>query len=175
TLWAIFIAGIIGGFAAFLMPCIYPMVPLTVSYFTKQSGTRTKGIINALLYGLFIIVIYVALGMLVTLLFGASALNEAASSAWFNLLFFLIIIVFAISFLVAFDITLPSRFINNVDVKSNPSGFLWLFFMAFLLALVAFSCPGPIIGHLLVETVAEGALLGPAIGMLGFSIALAVP
>src|SRR5690606_36577786 len=118
TLWGIFIAGIIGGFAAFLMPCIYPMVPLTVSYFTKQSGTRTKGIINALLYGLFIIVIYVALGMLVTLIFGASALNEAASSAWFNLLFFLIIIVFAISFLGAFEITLPSRFVNKMDEKS---------------------------------------------------------
>src|SRR5690606_26453137 len=94
SLWGIFIAGIIGGFAAFLMPCIYPMVPLTVSYFTKQSGTRMKGILNALLYGLFIIVIYVALGMLVTLIFGASALNEAASSAWFNLLFFLIILIF---------------------------------------------------------------------------------
>lgn len=175
TLWGIFIAGIIGGFAAFLMPCIYPMVPLTVSYFTKQSGTRTKGIINALLYGLFIIVIYVALGMLVTLIFGASALNEAASSAWFNLLFFLIIIVFAISFLGAFEITLPSRFVNKMDEKSNQSGFLGLFFMAFTLALVSFSCTGPIIGYLLVEAVAEGALLGPAVGMLGFSAALAVP
>ena len=175
TLWGIFIAGVIGGFAAFLMPCIYPMVPLTVSYFTKQSGTRTKGIINALLYGLFIIVIYVALGMLVTLVFGASALNEAASSAWFNLLFFLIIIVFAISFLGAFEITLPSRFVNKMDEKSNQSGFLGLFFMAFTLALVSFSCTGPIIGYLLVEAVAEGALLGPAIGMLGFSVALAIP
>lgn len=175
TLWGIFIAGIIGGFAAFLMPCIYPMVPLTVSYFTKQSGTRVKGIVNALLYGLFIIVIYVALGMLVTLVFGASALNEAASSAWFNLLFFLIIIVFAISFLGAFEITLPSRFVNKMDEKSNQSGFLGLFFMAFTLALVSFSCTGPIIGYLLVEAVSEGALLGPAIGMLGFSVALAVP
>ena len=175
TLWGIFIAGIIGGFAAFLMPCIYPMVPLTVSYFTKQSGTRAKGLVNALLYGLFIIVIYVALGMLVTLIFGASALNEAASSAWFNLLFFLIIIVFAISFLGAFEITLPSRFVNKMDAKSNQSGFLGLFFMAFTLALVSFSCTGPIIGYLLVEAVAEGALLGPAIGMLGFSVALAVP
>lgn len=175
TLWGIFIAGVIGGFAAFLMPCIYPMVPLTVSYFTKQSGTRTKGIINALLYGLFIIVIYVALGMLVTLVFGASALNEAASSAWFNLLFFLIIIVFAVSFLGAFEITLPSRFVNKMDEKSNQSGFLGLFFMAFTLALVSFSCTGPIIGYLLVEAVAEGALLGPAIGMLGFSVALAIP
>jgi thiol:disulfide interchange protein len=175
SLWAIFIAGLIGGFAAFLMPCIYPMVPLTVSFFTKQSGSRSKGIINSLLYGLFIIVIYVALGMIVTLLFGASALNEAASSAWFNLLFFAIIIVFAISFLGAFEITLPSRFVNKMDEKSNKGGLLGLFFMSFTLALVSFSCTGPIIGYLLVEAVSEGALMGPAIGMLGFSVALAIP
>ena len=175
TLWGIFIAGLVGGFAAFLMPCIYPMVPLTVSFFTKQSGTRSKGVMNALLYGLFIIVIYVALGMLVTLLFGASALNEAASSAWFNLVFFIIIVVFAISFLGAFEITLPSRFVNRMDEKSNQSGLLGLFFMAFTLALVSFSCTGPIIGYLLVEAVSKGALLGPAIGMLGFSVALSVP
>ncbi len=175
TLWGIFIAGIIGGFAAFLMPCIYPMVPLTVSFFTKQSGTRAKGVMNALLYGLFIVVIYVALGMLVTLIFGASALNEAASSAWFNLLFFIIIIIFAISFLGAFEITLPSRFVNKMDEKSNQGGLLGLFFMAFTLALVSFSCTGPIIGYLLVEAVANGALMGPAMGMLGFSVALAIP
>lgn len=175
TLWGIFIAGIIGGFAAFLMPCIYPMVPLTVSFFTKQSGTRAKGIINALLYGVFIIVIYVALGMLVTLVFGASALNEAASSAWFNLLFFIIIILFAISFLGAFEITLPSRFVNKMDEKSNKGGLLGLFFMAFTLALVSFSCTGPIIGYLLVEAVSKGSLMGPAMGMLGFSVALAIP
>lgn len=175
SLWAIFIAGFIGGLAAFLMPCIYPMVPLTVSFFTKQSGSRAKGISNALLYGLFIIVIYVALGMLVTLLFGASALNEAASSAWFNLIFFAIIIVFAISFLGAFEITLPSRFVNRMDDKSNKGGLIGLFFMAFTLALVSFSCTGPIIGYLLVEAVSNGALLGPALGMLGFSVALAIP
>ncbi len=175
TLWGIFIAGIVGGFAAFLMPCIYPMVPLTVSFFTKQSGTRAKGIVNALLYGLFIIVIYVALGMVVTLIFGASALNEAASSAWFNLAFFLIIIVFAISFLGAFEITLPSRFVNKMDEKSNKGGLLGLFFMAFTLSLVSFSCTGPIIGYLLVEAVSKGSLLGPAMGMLGFSVALAIP
>lgn len=175
SLWGIFIAGLIGGFAAFLMPCIYPMVPLTVSFFTKQSGTRAKGIINSLLYGLFIIVIYVALGMIVTLLFGASALNEAASSAWFNLLFFIIIIIFAVSFLGAFEITLPSRFVNKMDEKSNKGGLIGLFFMSFTLALVSFSCTGPIIGYLLVEAVAEGALMGPAIGMLGFSVALAIP
>ncbi|WP_257657345.1 protein-disulfide reductase DsbD family protein [Parapedobacter lycopersici] len=175
TLWGIFIAGIIGGFAAFLMPCIYPMVPLTVSFFTKRSGSRSRGIINALLYGVFIIVIYVALGMLVTLFFGASALNEAASSAWFNLIFFVIIVIFAVSFLGAFEITLPSRFVNKMDEKSNRGGLLGLFFMAFTLALVSFSCTGPIIGYLLVEAVSKGALMGPAIGMLGFSIALAIP
>lgn len=175
TLWGIFLAGLIGGFAAFLMPCIYPMVPLTVSYFTKQSGKRAKGVVNALLYGLFIIVIYVALGMLVTLIFGASALNEAASSAWFNLLFFVIIVIFAISFLGAFELTLPSRFVNRIDEKSSRGGLLGLFFMAFTLALVSFSCTGPIIGYLLVEAVAKGALMGPAMGMLGFSAALALP
>jgi thiol:disulfide interchange protein len=175
SLWGIFIAGLIGGFAAFLMPCIYPMVPLTVSFFTKQSGSRAKGILNSLLYGLFIIVIYVALGMIVTLLFGASALNEAASSAWFNLIFFLIILVFAVSFLGAFEITLPSRFVNKMDENSNKGGLIGLFFMAFTLALVSFSCTGPIIGYLLVEAVSEGALLGPAVGMLGFSVALAIP
>jgi len=175
SLWGIFIAGLIGGFAAFLMPCIYPMVPLTTSYFTKQSGSRRKGIWNAIIYGISIIVIYVALGLIITLIFGASALNEAASSATFNLLFFVIIIVFAISFLGAFEITLPSRFVNNIDQKSDRGGLIGIFFMAFTLALVSFSCTGPIIGYLLVEAVSEGALLGPAIGMLGFSVALAIP
>jgi len=175
SLWAIFIAGLIGGFAAFLMPCIYPMVPLTTSYFTKRSGSRTKGIWNAVIYGISIVVIYVALGMIVTLIFGASALNEAASSAVFNLLFFAIIFVFAISFLGAFEITLPSRFVNKMDEKSDKGGLIGIFFMAFTLALVSFSCTGPIIGYLLVEAVSKGTLLGPAIGMLGFSIALAIP
>lgn len=175
SLWGIFIAGLIGGFAAFLMPCIYPMVPLTTSYFTKQSGSRKKGIWNAIIYGLSIIVIYVALGMVITLIFGASALNEAASSATFNLLFFILILVFAISFLGAFEITLPSRFVNKMDQKSDRGGLIGIFFMAFTLALVSFSCTGPIIGYLLVEAVSEGALLGPAIGMLGFSMALAIP
>jgi len=175
SLWGIFLAGLIGGFAAFLMPCIYPMVPLTTSFFTKQSGGRMKGIRRALIYGLSIIVIYVALGMLITLVFGASALNEAASSAWFNLVFFAIIIVFAVSFLGAFEITLPSRFVNKMDSKSDKGGLIGIFFMAFTLSLVSFSCTGPIIGYLLVEAVAKGSMLGPAIGMLGFSVALAVP
>lgn len=175
TLWGIFIAGLIGGFAAFLMPCIYPMVPLTTSYFTKQGGSRKKGIWNAIIYGISIIVVYVGLGMIITLIFGASALNEAASSAWFNLAFFAIIIVFAISFLGAFEITLPSRFVNKIDQKSDRGGLIGIFFMAFTLSLVSFSCTGPIIGYLLVEAVSTGALLGPAIGMLGFSVALAIP
>jgi len=174
-LWAIFIAGLIGGFAAFLMPCIYPMVPLTTSFFTKQSGSRSKGIWNAIIYGISIIVIYVALGMVITLIFGASALNQAASSAWFNLAFFIIIVIFAVSFLGAFEITLPSRFVNKIDSQSNRGGLIGIFFMAFTLALVSFSCTGPIIGYLLVEAVSKGSLLGPAIGMLGFSVALAIP
>lgn len=175
SLWGIFIAGIIGGFAAFLMPCIYPMVPLTTSFFTKQGGSRGKGIKMAVIYGISIVVIYVALGILITLAFGASALNEMASSALFNLVFFVVIIVFAISFLGAFEITLPARFVNKIDQQSDRGGYIGIFFMAFTLALVSFSCTGPIIGYLLVEAVSEGALLGPAIGMLGFSIALALP
>lgn len=175
SLWGIFIAGIIGGFAAFLMPCIYPMVPLTTSFFTKQGGSKAKGIRMAIIYGFSIIVIYVALGILITLAFGASALNEMASSALFNLIFFVVIVVFAVSFLGAFEITLPARFVNKIDQQSDRGGYIGIFFMAFTLALVSFSCTGPIIGYLLVEAVSEGALLGPAMGMLGFSIALALP
>lgn len=175
SLWAIFLAGFIGGLAAFFMPCIYPMIPMTVSFFTKQSGSRAKGIRSAIIYGISIIIIYVALGLLITLIFGASALNEAASSATFNLLFFVALIIFGISFLGAFEITLPSSLVNKMDEKSNQSGFMGLFFMAFTLALVSFSCTGPIIGTLLVDAVSKGSYLGPAIGMLGFSSALAIP
>lgn len=175
SLWGIFITGIIGGFAAFLMPCIFPMVPLTVSFFTKKAGSRTKGISQALLYGLFIIVIYVALGMLITIAFGSDALNELSTNGVFNFIFFLILIAFAASFFGAFEITLPSSFVNKIDAKSDKGGFVGLFFMAFSLALVSFSCTGPIIGTLLVEAASKGERLGPAIGMLGFSIALAIP
>lgn len=175
SLWGIFIAGFIGGLAAFFMPCIYPMIPLTVSFFTKKAGSRAKGIESAIIYGLSIIVIYVALGLLVTFIFGASALNEAASSATFNLLFFAMLIVFGVSFLGAFEITLPSSLVNKMDEKSNRGGFIGVFFMAFTLALVSFSCTGPIIGTLLVDAVSKGSYLGPAIGMLGFSSALAIP
>lgn len=175
SLWGIFIAGFIGGLAAFFMPCIYPMIPLTVSFFTKKSGSRAKGIQSAFIYGISIILVYVALGLLITLIFGASALNEAASSATFNLLFFAALILFGISFLGAFEITLPSSLVNKMDEKSNQGGFVGLFFMAFTLALVSFSCTGPIIGTLLVDAVSKGSYLGPAIGMLGFSSALAIP
>lgn len=175
SLMQIFIAGFLGGLLAFFMPCIYPMIPLTVSFFTKRAGSKAKGIQSAAIYGLSIIVIYVALGLIITAIFGASALNEAASSATFNLLFFAILVVFAISFLGAFEITLPSALVNKMDEKSNKGGLIGLFFMAFTLALVSFSCTGPIIGTLLVETVSRGAYLGPAMGMLGFSAALAIP
>lgn len=175
SFWGIFIAGFLGGLAAFFMPCIYPMIPLTVSFFTKKSGSRAKGIESAIIYGLSIIFIYVALGLVITFLFGASALNEAASSATFNLLFFAILLIFAVSFLGAFEITLPSALVNKMDEKSNQRGFAGLFFMAFTLALVSFSCTGPIIGTLLVDAVSKGSYLGPAIGMLGFSSALAIP
>lgn len=175
SLWSIFIAGLIGGFAALLMPCIFPMLPLTVSYFTKQSGTRASGISKALLYGLFIIVIYVALGMIITIAFGSDALNALSTNGVFNFLFFLLLVVFAASFFGAFEITLPSAFVNKMDAKSDKGGLIGLFFMAFSLSLVSFSCTGPIIGTLLVEAASKGERLGPAIGMLGFSIALAIP
>jgi thiol:disulfide interchange protein DsbD len=175
SLLGIFLAGFLGGLAAFFLPCIYPMVPLTVSFFTKRSGTRLQGIKAAVIYGLSIIAIYVGLGLLITAVFGASALNEAASSAAFNLLFFAILIVFALSFLGAFEITLPSFFVNKMDEKSDKGGWIGLFFMAFTLALVSFSCTGPLIGTLLVEAVSKGTYLGPALGMFGFSLALAMP
>lgn len=175
SLWGVFITGLLGGFAAFFMPCIFPMVPLTVSFFTKKSGSRTKGISQALLYGLFIIVIYVALGMLITIAFGSDALNALSTNGIFNFFFFLILVVFAASFFGAFEITLPSSFVNKMDAKSDKGGLIGLFFMAFSLALVSFSCTGPIIGTLLVDAASKGERLGPAIGMLGFSIALAIP
>ncbi len=175
SILAIFLAGFLGGLAAFFLPCIYPMVPLTVSFFTKRSGTRSQSIRAAMIYGISIIAIYVGLGLLITVLFGASALNEAASSAAFNLLFFVILVVFALSFLGTFEIRLPSVFVNKIDERSGKGGWIGLFFMAFTLALVSFSCTGPLIGTLLVETVSKGSYLGPATGMFGFSLALALP
>ncbi|MGO1596686.1 MAG: protein-disulfide reductase DsbD family protein [Sphingobacterium sp.] len=175
SLWEIFIKGILGGFAAFLMPCIFPMVPLTVSFFTKKSASRLQAVTQALTYGLFIIVIYVALGMLITIAFGPEALNALSTNGVFNFLFFLLLVFFAASFLGAFEITLPSSFVNKIDAKSDKGGLLGHFFMAASLAVVSFSCTGPIIGTLLVDAATKGDRLGPAIGMLGFSFALAIP
>ncbi|QEM07149.1 DUF255 domain-containing protein [Mucilaginibacter rubeus] len=175
TLWAIFLAGLAGGFAALLMPCIFPMLPLTVSYFTKNSGGKGSAVRRALLYGLSIMVIYVFLGLIVTIIFGADALNSLSTNGIFNFAFFLLIVAFAASFLGAFEITLPNSWVNKMDEKSASSGVIGLFFMAATLALVSFSCTGPIIGYLLVQTATSGALLGPAVGMLGFSLALAIP
>jgi thiol:disulfide interchange protein len=176
TLWQTFIEGLIGGFIAFLMPCIFPMVPLTVSYFTKRAGSRQRGIFQALIYGASIIVIYVALGLLITLLFGSAKLNELSSSGWFNFAFFILLLVFAISFFGTFEITLPSSFVNKIDAKAdNGKGLGGIFFMAASLALVSFSCTGPIIGTLLVQASAKGDILAPAVGMAGFALALALP
>ena len=176
TLWETFIAGLVGGFLAFLMPCIFPMVPLTISYFTKRAGSKGKGIGQALIYGLSIIVIYVAFGLLITVIFGSAGLNALSSSGLFNFLFFVLLVVFAISFFGAFEITLPSAFVNKIDNKAdNSKGLMGIFFMAASLALVSFSCTGPIIGTLLVDASSKGELLGPAIGMFGFSLALALP
>ncbi|REJ84546.1 MAG: hypothetical protein DWQ44_09440 [Bacteroidetes bacterium] len=174
-LWGIFIAGMIGGLLALLTPCVFPMIPLTVSFFTKRSGGRKKGIQNALLYAASIILIYVSLGLLVTVSFGSDALNELASNAFFNMAFFIIFIIFAISFFGAFEITLPAWLINKADAASDRGGLIGIFFMAFTLSLVSFSCTGPIIGTLLVEAAQGRSYLGPIAGMTGFSFALAVP
>lgn len=174
-MWGIFIAGFLGGLIALLTPCVFPMIPLTVSFFTKQSGSRRDGVFKAIGYGLSIIAIYVTLGLTVTVVFGSDALNAMASNIWFNLAFFVLLVVFGISFLGAFEITLPSSWVNKMDAKSDKGGALGIFFMAFTLALVSFSCTGPIIGTLLVDAATRGALLGPAVGMTGFALALALP
>lgn len=175
SLWAIFLAGIAGGFAALLMPCIFPMLPLTVSYFTKSGEKKGSQVGKALIYGASIIAIYVIMGLLVTVIFGADALNSLSTNGIFNFGFFLLIIVFAASFLGAFEITLPNSWVNKMDQNSDKGGLAGLFFMAATLALVSFSCTGPIIGTLLVQAATSGALLGPAIGMFGFALALAIP
>lgn len=175
TYLGLFLAGFIGGLAALLTPCVFPMIPMTVSFFTKQSKTKAAGIRNAFIYAVSIIAIYIALGLGVTLIFGADAMNNLATNVWFNLAFFVLLVVFAISFLGAFEITLPSGFVNKMDAKSDKGGLIGIFFMAFTLGLVSFSCTGPIIGTLLVEAASTGALAGPFFGMFGFSLALALP
>lgn len=173
--WGIFLAGFIGGFAALLTPCVFPMIPMNVSFFTKQSKNKSQGIRNALLYSASIIILYVALGLGVTMIFGAGALHTLSTSVWFNLAFFVLLLIFAMSFLGAFEITLPNSFVNKMDAKSDKGGYVGIFFMAFTLALVSFSCTGPIIGTLLVEASSTGNMSGPFFGMFGFSLALALP
>ncbi|MBC8265384.1 MAG: thioredoxin family protein [Flavobacteriales bacterium] len=174
SMWALFFIAFLSGFAALLTPCVFPMIPLTVSFFTKQSKSKAKGIVNAIIYGVSIVVIYVALGVGVSSVFGADALNNMATNVYFNIAFFLLLVVFAASFLGAFDITLPSSWVNKSEKASDKGGLIGIFFMAFTLALVSFSCTGPIVGTLLVEA-ARGGFMGPIIGMLGFSLAIALP
>jgi thiol:disulfide interchange protein len=173
-LWGIFFIAFLSGFAALLTPCVFPMIPMTVSFFTKQSKNKAAGIRNAVIYGLSIIGIYVALGSGVTAVFGADALNALASNAWFNIIFFLLLILFAVSFLGAFEIVLPSSWGTKVDKQADRGGLIGIFFMALALAIVSFSCTGPIVGTLLVEAASKGGT-APIIGMLGFSLAIALP
>lgn len=173
--WVTFFKGFGGGLIALLTPCVFPMIPMTVTFFTKQSGSRKKGVLNALLYGVSIILIYVTIGLVITALMGPAGLNDLSTNVWMNLIFFFIFIFFACSFLGAFEIRMPSSWVNKADGKADKGGLIGIFFMAFTLSLVSFSCTGPIIGTLLVESSQSGSLLGPAIGMSGFAAALAIP
>ncbi|MBU2927335.1 protein-disulfide reductase DsbD family protein [Winogradskyella psychrotolerans] len=173
-LWSIFIIAFFSGFVALLTPCVFPMIPMTVSFFIKQSQSKAKGIRNAIIYGLSIIVIYVLLGTIITAIFGADALNALATNVWFNLIFFILLVVFAISFLGAFEIVLPNSWANKADKQADRGGLVGIFFMALALAIVSFSCTGPIVGTILVEAASKGGI-APVIGMLGFSSAIALP
>lgn len=170
----IFIIAFLSGFAALLTPCVFPMIPMTVSYFTKKSKTKAAGIRNALIYGFSIVIIYVVLGSIVTAVFGADSLNALSTNVWFNFIFFILLIVFACSFLGAFEIMLPNSLANKVDSQADREGLFGIFFMALALAIVSFSCTGPIVGTLLVEAASKGGI-APIVGMLGFSIAIALP
>ena len=170
----IFILAFLSGFAALLTPCVFPMIPMTVSYFTKQSKTKAAGIRNALIYGFSIVIIYVLLGSIVTAVFGADSLNALSTNVWFNIIFFVLLVVFACSFLGAFEIMLPNALANKVDSQADRGGLIGIFFMALALAIVSFSCTGPIVGTLLVEAASKGGI-APIVGMLGFSIAIALP
>lgn len=173
-LWTIFILGIGAGFIALFTPCVFPLIPMTVSFFTKQSKNKAQGIKNAFIYGLCIIVIYVILGTGVVAIFGASAINEFSTSVTFNLLFFVILVIFAVSFLGAFEIMLPQSWANKIDSKADKGGYTGIFFMALALAIVSFSCTGPFVGNIIVISATKGGL-APMIGMLGFALALALP
>ena len=176
SLLAIFFAGFVGGLVALFTPCVWPIIPMTVSFFLKRSKDRSQGIRDAITYGVSIIVIYVTLGLFITLVFGASALNALSTNAIFNIIFFLMLVVFAASFFGAFEITLPASWSNAIDSKAEKTtGLLSIFLMAFTLALVSFSCTGPIIGFLLVEISTTGSIIAPTMGMFGFAVALALP
>jgi thiol:disulfide interchange protein DsbD len=173
-LWTLFILSFFAGFAALLTPCVFPMIPMTVSFFTKQSKNKAVGIRNAIIYGLSIIVLYVLLGIVVTKIFGPAALNALSTNVWFNLIFFVLLIVFAVSFLGAFEIVLPSSWGTKVDKQADRGGMVGIFFMALALAIVSFSCTGPIVGTALVAAAAQGGI-APVISMFGFSLAIALP
>lgn len=173
-LWTLFILSFFAGFAALLTPCVFPMIPMTVSFFTKQSKNKAVGIRNAILFGISIVLLYVLLGTVVTSLFGADSLNALSTNVWFNLIFFALLVIFAISFLGAFEITLPSSWGTKVDSQADRGGFIGIFFMALALAIVSFSCTGPIVGTALVAAAAQGGI-APMISMLGFSLAIALP
>ena len=176
SLWWIFLAGLLGGFVALFTPCVWPIIPMTVSFFLKRSENKARGKRDAIFYGISIVIIYVILGIFITLLFGASALNSLSTNAFFNLFFFVLLVLFAVSFLGAFEITLPASWSTKMDAKAeSTSGILSILLMAFTLVLVSFSCTGPIIGTLLVEVANTGSIVAPAIGMLGFAVALALP
>jgi len=174
-LLGIFLIAFFSGFAALLTPCVFPMIPMTVSFFTKQSKSKAAGIKNALIYGFAIVVIYVFLGFAVSWIFGADALNALSTNVWFNLIFFLLLVVFAISFLGAFEIMLPNSWANKVDSQADRGGLIGIFFMALALAIVSFSCTGPIVGSVLVVAASSGFGIAPVVSMLGFSLALALP
>ena len=171
---SIFLIAFFSGFAALLTPCVFPMIPMTVSFFTKQSKNKAQGIRNAIIYGISIILIYVVLGLLVTWIFGADALNALSTNVWFNILFFGLLVFFAASFLGAFEIMLPNSWANKVDQQADRGGIIGILFMALALAIVSFSCTGPIVGTLLVDAASKGGI-APVIGMFGFSLALALP
>jgi thiol:disulfide interchange protein DsbD len=174
--WFIFIAGFLGGLLALLTPCVWPMIPMTVSFFLKRTKKRSKAIKDAITYGISIIIIYLVMGLLITGIFGASALNDLATNAIFNILFFVLLVIFAISFFGAFEMVLPSSWTTKLDSKADSTtGFISIFFMSFTLVLVSFSCTGPIIGTLLVQAASMGSAVGPAIGMFGFALALSIP
>jgi len=174
SLVSIFLFAFLGGFAALLTPCVFPMIPMTVSFFTKQSKTKAQGKRNAIFYGISIIAIYVVLGLVVTAVFGADALNALSTNVWFNVIFFVLLVFFATSFLGAFEIMLPNSWANKVDKQADRGGVVGILFMALALAIVSFSCTGPIVGTLLVESASKGGI-APIVGMLGFSSALALP